>query len=269
MTAASAVNEVQRGRVDAAIRSAAARTGVDFNYLYAQARSESGLDPNVRARGSSATGLFQFVDQTWLAMIDKHGAEHGLNWAADAVQRGANGRYYVSEPTLRARVMGLRQNPEAASAMGAAYASDNAAYLQSRVGRPLQSVDLYMAHFLGAGGASKFLRAHGATPNAAAAPAFPEAARANRTIFYKRDGSARSYDEVRNLLGARLNMGGGAVSTRFASIRATPQSAANATPTNDALQQLAALGTDMPENPTSLSPRYARLAYLMLADLGA
>jgi soluble lytic murein transglycosylase-like protein len=64
--------------VRGAIARAAAATGVDFNYLLAQARLESGLDPSARATTSSAAGLYQFTGSTWLAMLDKHGAAYGV-----------------------------------------------------------------------------------------------------------------------------------------------------------------------------------------------
>ncbi|MCX7676587.1 MAG: transglycosylase SLT domain-containing protein, partial [Alteraurantiacibacter sp.] len=60
-------------RAEAAIARAAQATGTDFSYLLAQARIESGLNPAARARTSSASGLFQFIDQTWLATLDRHG----------------------------------------------------------------------------------------------------------------------------------------------------------------------------------------------------
>lgn len=266
MTSANAVtNEAPRGRVDAAIARAAARSGVDFSYLYNQARVESGLNPNARAGHSSATGLFQFLDQTWLAMVDKHGAANGLGWAANAVERGRNGRYFVSDPATRQQVMDLRRQPEAASAMAAAYASDNQAHLENRLGRPLQSVDLYMAHFLGAGGASRFLRAHDASPNATAAAAFPREARANHNIFYKRDGSARTLAEVRNLMAAKLG-----TNTGFAVARTARPAAVASAPVTDTAYQLSALRKGMTFGPTmQVQPEYARLAYLMLAELGA
>ncbi len=263
MTSSTAVtNAVPQGRVGEAIRQAAARSGVDFSYLYNQARVESGLDPNARAGSSSATGLFQFLDQTWLATIDKHGAANGLGWAANAVQRGANGRFFVSDPAARRQIMDLRRNPEAASAMAAAFARDNQAHLESRLDRPLQSVDLYMAHFLGAGGATRFLRAHEARPNASAAASFPTQARANRNIFFKRDGTSRSFAEVRNLMAAKLGTGGTAM---VAQASAAPTVAPSST-----AYQLAALQDGRSFAPTmAVQPEHARLAYLMLADLGA
>ncbi len=75
-----------RDLVGSAIQRAAARTNVDFGYLFNQAKVESGLDPDAKARTSSATGLFQFIDQTWLGTVKKHGAAHGLDWAANAIR---------------------------------------------------------------------------------------------------------------------------------------------------------------------------------------
>src|SRR3712207_2025996 len=89
--------------IGAAIQQAAAQTGVDFGYLLGQARIESGFNPNARARTSSATGLFQFIDQTWLGTVKQHGDKHGLGWAANAIQQGSNGRYFVADPAMRSR----------------------------------------------------------------------------------------------------------------------------------------------------------------------
>jgi hypothetical protein len=253
-----AASAVPMGRVDAAIRQAAARSGVDFSYLYNQARLESSLDPNARARTSSATGLYQFVDQTWLAMIDRHGADNGLGWAANAVQRGSNGRFHVEDPTLRRQIMDLRRNPEAASAMAAEFASDNRAHLERRLGREMEPVDLYLAHFLGAGGATRFLRAQEASPNASAAASFPDAARANRSIFFKGDGSARSFNEIRNMMAARLGSGG--------RMPASTQRPVSMAASENPAERLAALRTES-ELGAAVSPRHARLAYMLLADL--
>src|SRR3546814_13515030 len=73
------------GSVQSAIALASRKTGIDFNYLLGQAQVESGLRPNARAGTSSATGLYQFIDQSWLAVVKQHGAEHRLGWAADSI----------------------------------------------------------------------------------------------------------------------------------------------------------------------------------------
>lgn len=239
--------------VGAAIHTAAARTGVDFGYLLGQARIESGFNPNARAKTSSATGLFQFIEQTWLATVNRHGANHGLGWAADAIQRGPNGRYHVADPAMRRAILDLRKDPEAASSMAAEFAADNQSYLEGRLGRPTESVDLYLAHFLGAGGAAKFLAAHDANPDAPAASILPAAARANKWVFYGKNGAPRSFAEIRERFAAKL---GGATGPL-----------PSALPRESTEVRMAAL-----EQPSKAvagpSPRYARLAYLMLAQLG-
>src|SRR3546814_6616543 len=49
--------------------------------------------------------------------------------------------------------------------MAAALTGDNRTYLESRIGRSAEPVDLYLAHFLGSGGAAKFLSALEANPD--------------------------------------------------------------------------------------------------------
>ncbi len=200
----------QQGRVTQAIASASRRTGVDFNYLMSQARVESAMNPTARAATSSATGLYQFIDQSWLAIINDHGAKHGIGWAADAIQKTSSGNYYVADASLRQQILNLRNHPETASVMAAELASDNREYLESRIGRRAEAVDLYLAHFLGAGGAAKFLTSMASAPGMAAAPLFPAAARANSSIFYDRDGNARSLADIRATFAQKLASGGGA-----------------------------------------------------------
>ena len=158
----SGINSFAGGgdRITRAIAQSAKRTGVDFDYLMGQARIESGMNPNAKAPTSSATGLYQFISQSWLAVVDQHGAQHGLDWASNAIQRDSRGRYNVADPATRRAILDLRKNPEAAAAMAGEFAADNRDYLEQRQGRQMAPVDLYLAHFLGAGGANKFLSAH-------------------------------------------------------------------------------------------------------------
>ncbi len=194
-----------RPAVIAAIASAAQRSGVDFRYLLGQARIESGLNPSAKAKTSSATGLFQFTSQTWLATVKANGAELGYGWAADAITQSSNGRYRVADPAMRSAILGLRNNPQPASDMAAEFAEDNAAVLAAETGRTPESVDLYLAHFLGAAGASKFLTAFEIDPDAPAAESFPAAAKANRSIFYDKSGAPRTFADIRNRFAAKLN----------------------------------------------------------------
>ena len=259
-------------RVTSAINAAAARTGVDFNYLLGQARIESGLRPDARAKTSSAAGLYQFTRQTWLATVKQHGADHGLAWAADAINQSPSGTYNVTDPGLRATILDLRNQPEAAANMAAEFASDNADFLSARLDRPAESVDLYFAHFLGSAGAAKFLQAHQANPDTAAAPLFPAAASANRAVFYDKSGRARSVGEIRNHFASKLGDGGGLPPTAYA-----PVAIAAALPvanTVTGIHAKPAAAREFPQlrsiepMPNHLSLDFAKHAYLRLASMG-
>jgi hypothetical protein len=191
-----------------AVQNASVRSGIDFDYLFDVARVESAYNPAAKASTSSARGLYQFTKQTWLATLDRHGANHGLAWAADAIGRDASGRLTVADPALRQQIFDLRDDPAASSNMAAALTGDNRAYLESRIGRSAEPVDLYLAHFLGSGGAAKFLTALAADPDQPGASMMPEAAAANRSVFYAGDGSMRSLAEIRERFRVKLEEGG-------------------------------------------------------------
>ncbi len=263
----SATGTSTGNRVTNAIAMASRRTGVDFSYLLGQAKIESSLNPSARAATSSATGLYQFIDQSWLAVVDKHGSEYGLGWASDAIQQ-SGGRYYVANPELRQQILDLRKHPETASVMAAEHAADNKAYLESKLGREAEPVDLYLAHFLGVGGASKFLSVHDRAPDATAASLFPSAARANRSIFYDRSGNARSFADIRDRFASKLQKSsdslGGDMQYASAALPAGAKTVQPADYVRIETQRLA----EQPDIMVKPQPQTARLAYLMLATLG-
>ena len=272
------------GRVTSAIQRAAQRTGVDFNYLLGQAKIESGLNASARASTSSASGLYQFVEQSWLAVVKKHGSEHGLGWAADSIQQ-SGGRFTVSGGN-RAAVLGLRNNPEVASLMAAEHASDNKDAIEASTGRAATGTDLYMAHFLGLGGARTFLSAMQSNPERSAAALFPGAARANRGVFFESDGSARSLGEVYQRFAGKLGDGAASVGGTTPSDRL--QFAAQALAMGDentvvtgagesatdalawAKSTLGQIKGNQAQQASLLrpTPANARLAYMMLARMG-
>lgn len=258
-----------QGRVQSAIARASAKTGVDFNYLLGQAQVESSLNPAARAGTSSATGLFQFIDQSWLAVVKKNGSEHGLGWAADRINQGANGRLSV-DPAMRQAIMQLRTDSETASLMAAEHAADNKAALEASLGREAGATDLYMAHFLGIGGAKKFLSALQANPDRSAASLFPDAAASNRGVFFS-GGRARSLGEVYSRFADKLEKGaaiagGGKPLPSLPDLEATQLAGAVAEPsTADRLRATPAEA----ESLMRPNPDNARLAYMMLAMLGA
>ena len=185
-----------------AIRSGADKTGTGFDYLLATAQRESALDPAAKAKTSSATGLFQFIEQTWLGLLKQEGSKLGLDEQAKAIATGSDGRHTVADPATRQAILELRQDPEIASVMAGALTQRNRSVLASELGREPARGDLYVAHVLGARGATDLIKMADAAPERAAASAFPEAAAANRGIFYERGGRARTAGEVYAALGA-------------------------------------------------------------------
>jgi hypothetical protein len=192
------VSQAIGAEVHAAIARAAQATGVNFSYLLAQARLESSLDPAANAGTSSAAGLYQFTRGTWLQTLEKHGAAHGAGWADAAINQGR-----IGDPALRQQVLALRHDPDLSARMAAELARDNRAALLPVLGREPDASELYLAHFLGAGGASQFLTALSADPSQSAAALLPEAAAANRSIFYA-GGEPRSVGAVMDLLRGKV-----------------------------------------------------------------
>jgi len=187
-------------RIDPAIvqdiRDASRATNIDFGFLMAQAQHESGFHADAKASGSSATGLYQFVDSTWLDMVRQHGAKYGIANLAQAIGSNSRGQPTVSDPGLKQQILALRSDPKLSAAFAAEYAKDNKTVLENALGQPVGPAELRLAHFLGAGGATDLLSAvqeNGATP---AASILPDAAAANRSIFYDASGQPRTVAEV-------------------------------------------------------------------------
>jgi hypothetical protein len=288
-----------RTNVTTAIAAASQKTGIDFNYLLGQAQVESGMRSNARARTSSATGLYQFIEQSWLGVVKEHGDKHGMGWASDSIRRTSSGRFVVGDPATRQAILSMRNDPEMASLMAAEHASDNKDSLESSLGREATGTDLYMAHFLGIGGARKFLRAMDANPGQSGANLFPAAARANRGVFYTSDGAPRSLGQIYERFAGKLDKGAasagatglasggfasGRLDAKFQQLVQSPGPDAEVVLGNEAvgqdrkwlatLDQLQAAGrsnatAERAINPLRPTPETARLAYMMLARLGA
>jgi hypothetical protein len=192
--------------VTSAIRNAAAATGTSFSYLLATAKIESDLDPSLTMKSSSAAGLFQFIDQTWLGTLKQAGPAFGYGDYANAISRDSSGHYTVDDPAMRREIMKLRNDPSANAVMAGVLTQNNAAALARRIGRQPSESELYIAHFFGAGGAGKLIRLTASNPETNAAEVFPQAAHANRPIFYDRQGNARSISGVYSEIVRRFNV---------------------------------------------------------------
>jgi hypothetical protein len=195
-----------RARVAGAIKQAAASSGTSFQYLLTTAKMESDFNPTAGASTSSAHGLFQFIDQTWLTTFKEAGAQIGYGGYADMITKSSDGSYSVSDPDARKAIMKLRDDPTVASDMAAAFTQSNSFKLTGMIGRRPSDSELYMAHFMGVGGAAKLIANAEDNGQASAARLFPNAAAANRSIFYDRTtGRARTVSEVYSVLQQRYD----------------------------------------------------------------
>jgi len=264
--------------VKTAIAHAAQATSVDFNYLLAQAEVESAMNPDARAATSSATGLYQFIESTWLDTMKKHGPRFGLGPVADQINLTPSGRAYVADPAQREAILALRNDPQTAALMAAGLAEDNRAQLLPILGRQPSHAELYLAHFLGAGGAGRFLTELQADPSQSAPALFARPAAANRGIFYAPDGSPRSLAQVMDVIGGKLDRALDRVSdgkvTRFA--RADYGSAGRYTPAPYLIADEEVFGPGMPPAltqallpaPASRSPGRPPMSQVLGATFG-
>jgi len=258
-TATAGVDPSRVG-IAGAIKQAANTTGTSFEYLLATAKMESNFNPTASASTSSARGLYQFIDQTWLGTVKEAGAQLGYGKYADAVTRSPSGSYSVSDPAARTAIMKLRDDPAAASSMAAVLTQSNSFKLTGKIGRRPTDAELYMAHFMGVGGAGKLISNAEDNPNASGARLFPNAAAANRPIFYDKAGRARSVSEVYSVLTSRYASAANSQATRtaMASVGDTPRrvtiaSAAPATAPVDNAAYLSSFPEARPVTPAAMS----------------
>jgi hypothetical protein len=264
-TNATAGVDPTRLKIAGSIRQAASTTGASFEYLLATAKMESNFNPKAAATTSSARGLFQFIDQTWLGTVKEAGSHLGYGKYADAITRDSSGSYSVSDPTARAAIMRLRDDPDAASSMAAVLTQSNSFKLTGKIGRRPTDAELYMAHFMGVGGAGKLIQNAEDNPNASAARMFPNAAAANQSIFYDRSGQPRSVSQVYSVLNTRYESAANSSATRTVMAaaggdlarRVTVASAAPATTAIDNAAYLSSFPTQRSVTPVAATSQSA------------
>lgn len=193
------------------ILHAADVTGVDPVYMMALADKESSFALGVKARTSSAEGLFQFVSRTWLEMVRDFGPKYGLQAEAAAVET-IGGQIGIADDDTRERVLGLRRDPYLSALMAAEMLKRDRAQIEKRIGRELTRSEFYIAHFLGADSAGRFMELLDGKPRQSAPKIFPAAAKANKTLFFARSGRktrhlsvAEVYDKIDHMIDARLD----------------------------------------------------------------
>jgi hypothetical protein len=202
--------DLPRRLVETILR-AAADTGVDPIYLMALADKESSFRTSVKASTSSAQGLFQFIERTWLDTVRTFGAKHGLDAQVSAITN-VDDKPTVADESMRNAILDLRNDPYLAAVMAAEMLKRDAAQIGFKIGRSLTATEMYLAHFLGLDDATRFISMRGAKKPASATKAFPAAAKANVAIFFEKKKKGKRglsvpevYERIDDMIDSRLS----------------------------------------------------------------
>lgn len=186
-------------------------TEMDPVLLMAIADKESSFITEVQAKTSSATGLFQFIESTWLRTVREFGARHGLEKEAKAII-WSDDVLVVADAAEKARILELRRDPYISALLAAEMLKRDRARIAGRIGRDLTDGETYLAHFLGPDDAERFMAKVVGDPNAAASKLLPKPARANKPIFFARAGRktkslsvAEVHQKFAKMMGLRLD----------------------------------------------------------------
>jgi Transglycosylase SLT domain len=196
---------IRRHLVETIVKAAQV-TEADPVLLMAIADKESSFSTGVRAKTSSATGLFQFIDSTWLRVVRDFGARHGLKKEARSIV-WVDDELVVTDPAERARILELRREPYISALLAAEMLKRDAGRIARRIGRDLTHGETYLAHFLGPDDAERFMEKVVDEPNSNAAKLLPKPARANKPIFFGNSGrKGLSIAEVHQKFQSMMNL---------------------------------------------------------------
>ena len=158
---------------------------------------------------SSAVGVGQFTEGTWIATITDPNVAAVMGVSLDGV-KGMSVAQMVKESKTNPAVkelLELRKNPTLSVMATAAYAAQNKKIVERTLGRNINDAELYMAHFLGSGGATTFLTAYKNNPDAIAADLMPAAAAANEGVFKdKTTGKMRTVGQIYNNIAMKFTV---------------------------------------------------------------
>ncbi|GJE68523.1 transglycosylase SLT domain-containing protein [Methylorubrum podarium] len=175
--------KIRRHLVQTIVKAAQA-VQTDPVLLMAVADKESSFITAVQAKTSSATGLFQFIERTWLGVMRDFGSKYGYEKEAALVVPDSNDKPSIQDQSERTRILDLRRDPYLSAVMAGEMLKRDAARIALKIGRELSLGEVYLAHFLGPDDAENFLSQVVDKPTAAAAALLPGPARANRSIFF-------------------------------------------------------------------------------------
>lgn len=150
------------------ITAASSMAQVNVKTMAVFAAVESGFRPHAEAKSTTATGLYQFTQDTWTRLIARYGNYYGIK---------------SDTPMTDARANAL---------LAAEFLKHNESQIKTVKKGAINNTDLYLAHLLGTSGAKRFIRAQNDKPNQKAATLFRTAAKNNAALFYDEDAKART-----------------------------------------------------------------------------
>ncbi len=173
-----------------ALYRASLKTGVDFDLLILKASMESDLGRHLEAANSSARGIFQYIDATWLGVMKHYGAQLGYANYANAIEFNNRGHATVKNNNkyLKAEILAMRYDPDISALVKAYQIIDETAQLRQIKGSAVTTTDHYITHMLGMPLAKEFytLRRRNSPFTLAniSNPAMREAVAMNKGFFY-------------------------------------------------------------------------------------
>jgi hypothetical protein len=167
-------------------------TGLAPEFALALVSKESGFDRHAKSTRSTARGLFQFTDRTWLEAVERFGAEGPIAETLSGLGR--------------AEILHLRHHEITSTTIAVRYIAESRDRLTRSLGRAPTSSELYASHFFGRTGVVEFMSHLRKSPSATAADLFPDFAKANPSLFHDADkGKPLSVSEVNLRLRQRLD----------------------------------------------------------------
>ena len=169
-----------------AILRASAISGVAPSFLWRIASLESGFRPEARSSVSSAVGLFQFLNSTWLSSLRRYGTELGMSRAAAAIDVDERGRPLIRDRSTRRDILAMREDPLLSATVAGLLTRENAETMAASETQKVTRDELYAAHVLGPTGALRLYETAPLQPQVISPDVLHSQAETNPGLFLDR-----------------------------------------------------------------------------------
>ena len=209
----------------AVARTPGAPNAHEFTALLAQVVGETAFHQNAVNKHTGAAGPFQFVKNTWLSMVKRHGEELGVKpELIDQITTDAKGHLKVANAQALNDILELRHDVALSAKMASKLMAENTAQLHRLLQRAPSESEVHLAFLLGAVGAGRLINAAAATPDIASSQVVGAAATSNPTLFHDKSGNVRSAAEAVTFLAAKYRADKAKVAA-YAQLQAPPPKA--------------------------------------------